>query len=360
MIAVDIFAFVLIFSLSAALVFFVWYKIKDSVPFLYSTGVVMAKEAKLIDDSRFEELILSPLEDFVAFLENTEYGAFIKEKGGRYEEIERGLLLFKKNLYSELYRLIPERFTDIFDFLLREWDVMNLRTVLTGVHAGLSADDVSDRLIEGGAMFEKISSLAGEDLEKIASTFEGTPLGVAIEEYNKVKTFSGIDAVLGKWMIEDILRKLDGRSEKKLWAVKRYVDISVDVLNLKVMLRGKGGGVTEEEIKRFLLGAEVPRVYGETGSVREFLERIREMRSGYLVAEVEEDVMRMEHRIDETMLRTVKELFSEEAFGFEPILRFLVMKDAEIRNLRLIAKLKAEGVPVERIKELVLRMGVGG
>jgi ATP synthase A1 C subunit len=358
MIAVDLFVFVLIFSLSAALVFFVWYKIKDSIPFLYSTGVVMAKEAKLIDDSRFEELILSSLEDFVAFLENTEYGAFIK--GGRYEEIERGLLLFKKNLYAELYRLIPERFTDIFDFLLREWDVMNLRTVLTGVHAELPVEEVRNRLIEGGSIFEQISSLAGEDLEKIASTFEGTPLGAAIEEYNKVKTFSGIDAVLGKWMIEDILRKLDGRSEKKLWAVKRYVDISVDVLNLKVMLRGKGGGVTEEEIKRFLLGAEVPRVYGETGSVREFLERIREMRSGYLVAEVEEDVMRMEHRIDEAVLRTVKELFSEDAFGFEPILRFFVMKEAEIRNLRLIAKLKAEGVPVERIKELVLRMGVGG
>jgi V/A-type H+-transporting ATPase subunit C len=358
MIAVDIFAFVLIFSLSGALVTFVWYKIRDTIPFLYPTGVIMAKEARLIDDSRFEELILSSLEDLVAFLQTTEYGAYIK--GTRYEEIEKGLLLFKKNLYSELYRLIPERFTDIFDFLLREWDVMNLRTVLTGVHAGLSADDVSDRLIEGGAMFEKISSLAGEGLEKIASTFEGTPLGVAIEEYNKVKTFSGIDAVLGKWMVEDILRKLDGRSEKKLWAVKRYVDISVDVLNLKVMLRGKGGGVAEEEIKRFLLGAEVPRVYGETGSAREFLERIREMRSGYLVAEVEEDVMRMEHRIDETMLRTMKELFSEEAFGFEPILRFLVMKDAEIRNLRVIAKLKAEGVPVERIKELVLRMGVGG
>jgi V/A-type H+-transporting ATPase subunit C len=347
-----------IFALSAALVYFVWYKIKDNIPFLYPTGVVMAKEAKLMDDSRFEELILMSYEDFVSFLENTEYGAFIK--GAAYAEIERGLILFKQKLYAELYRLIPEQFTDIFDFLLREWDMINLRTVLTGMHAGLSVDEVTARLIEGGTMFGKISSLVGEDLEKIGATFEGTPLGLAIEEYTKIKNFADIDLTLGKWMIEDISQKLDGRSEKKLWGVKRYVDISLDVLNLKAMLRGKGSGATEERIKRFLVGAGVMRVYSETGSVREFLERMRETRYGYLLAKVEEDMMRMEQRIDEAMLKAVKDISQEEAFGFEPIIRFLVMKDAEIRNLRLIAKLKAEGVTNEQIKEMVLSMRVGG
>ena len=359
MVEVDfIFSLLVLLSLIAVLIGFVWWRIRDTIPFLYPTGVLMAKEARLIDYSRFEELILSPLEDFVSFLQNTECGEYI----GRttYEEIESGLLLFKMNLHYELFKLIPEQFSDIFDFLVREWDVMNLRTVLTGVHAGLPVDEVRNRLIEGGEMFEKISSVAGEDIERIASTFEGTPLAGAIEEYNRIKDFSGIDLALGKWMIEDISRKLDGRGDKKLWLVKRYLEIYVDGLNLKVMLRGKEGGVTEEEIKRFLIGAEVMRVYGETGSVREFLERVRETRYGYLITEVEDDVMRMERRIDEAVLRKVKELSSEEAFGFGPILRFLVMKDAEIRNLRMIAKLKGEEVPHDRIKEMMVRVGKGG
>ena len=358
MVEVDFLYLLPIFALSGAMVYFVWYKIQDSIPFLYPTGVIMAKEARLLDDNRLDELALMSLEEFVSSLGSTEYGEYIK--GTRYEEIEKGLLLFKKNLYSELFKLIPERFIDIFDFLVREWDVMNLRTVLTGVHAELPVEEVRNRLIEGGEMFEKIASVAGEDIERIASTFEGTPLAGAIEEYNRIKDFSGIDLALGKWMVEDISLKLDGRSEKKLWAVKRYVDISVDVLNLKAMLRGKEGGVTEEEIKRFLIGVEVTRVYGETGSVREFLERMKETRYGYLVAEVEEDVMRMEQRIDEAMLRAVKELSQEEAFGFVPILRFLALKDAEIRNLRLIAKLEGEGVPNDRIKEIMVRVGKGG
>ncbi|MDI6811137.1 MAG: V-type ATPase subunit [archaeon] len=358
MVDADILYLLPIFALSGAMVYFVWYKIQDSIPFLYPTGVIMAKEARLLDDNRLDELALMSLEEFVSSLGGTEYGEYIKGTG--YEEIEKGLLLFRKNLYSELFKLIPERFTDIFDFLVREWDVMNLRTVLTGVHAGLPVDKVRNRLIEGGEMFEKIASVAGEDIERIASTFEGTPLAGAIEEYNRIKDFSGIDLALGKWMIEDISLKLDGRGGKKLWMVKRYLDIYVDGLNLKVMLRGKEGGVTEDEIKRFLIGAEVARVYGETGSVREFLERVRETRYGYLIAEVEDDVMRMELRIDEAVLRKVKELSSEEAFGFGPILRFLVMKDAEIRNLRVIAKLKGEGVPNERIKEMMVRVGKGG
>lgn len=358
MVEADFTTLLVLLSFMAGLVGFVWWRIRDVIPFLYPTGVIMAKEAKLLDDSRFEELTLLPLEDFPSFFENTEYGKYIESES--YEGIERGLLLFKKDLHYEIFDLIPDKFKDIFVFLMKEWDVINLRTVLTGVHAGLSAEDVRSRLIEEGEMFEKISNLAGEDMEKIASTFEGTPLEVAIGEYNRVKDFSGVDIALGKWVLEDTFTKLDGRRGKGLRVFKRYLEIYTDCLNLKTMLRGKQGGATEEEINRFLLGAEeVTRVYGETEGVSEFLERMRETRYGYLIVEVDEDVMRMEHRIDEAMLRAVKRLSSEEAFGLGQIIRFLTLKDTERRNLKLIAKLKAEGVGIDRIKGMVFRVGEG-
>ena len=357
MAVVNLTALLVLLSIIAGLVCFVWWRISDVIPFLYPTGVIMAKEAKLLDDSRFEELTLLPFEDFPSFFENTEYGKYIE--AASYEEIERGLLLFKKDLRYEIFDLIPDKFNDIFAFLVKEWDVINLRTVLTGVHAGLSAEEVRSRLIDEGEMFEKISNLAGEEMDKIASTFEGTPLEVAIGEYNRVKDFSGVDVALGKWVLEDTFTKLDGRGEKGLRVFKKYLEIYTDCLNLKTMLRGKEGSATEEEIKRFLLGAEVPRVYGETEGVKEFLERMRETRYGYLIVEVDEDVMMMEHRIDEAMLSAVKRLSSEEAFGFGPIIRFLTLKDTEIRNLRAIAKLKAEGVGIDRIKGTVFRLGEG-
>lgn len=358
MVASDFIYLLPIFALSGVMVYFVWYKIRDGIPFLYPTGVIMAKEARLLDDTRFSDLVLMPLDEFVASLGNTEYGEYIQDT--EYEAIEHGLLVFKQRLSEELFTLIPDQFTDIFEFLLREWDVLNLRTVLTGVHAGLPPDQVSPRLIEGGTMFGKIASLVGEDLTKVSATFEGTPVGMAIEEYTKQKNFSSIDLALDRWLVEDILRKLDRRSEKKLWAVRRYVEISLDVFNLKMMLRGKAGGVPEEGMKRFMLGTEVPKAYGETTTMREFLERMKETRYGYLLTELDENLMRMELRIDEARLRAVKALAQEEAFGFVPLLRFLAQKDAEIRNLRMIAKLKAEGVPGERIKELLLSVGAGG
>lgn len=357
MVAVNCTSLLVLLSIIAGLVCFVWWRIRDVIPFLYPTGVIMAKEAKLLDDSKFEELTLLPFEDFPSFFENTEYEKYIE--AASYEEIERGLLLSKKDLHYEIFDLIPDKFSDIFDFLVKEWDVINLRTVLTGVHAGLSAEEVRSRLIEEGEMFEKISNLAGEEIDKIASTFEGTSLEVAIEEYNRVKDFSGVDVALGKWVLEDTFTKLDGRREKGLRVFKKYLEIYTDCLNLKTMLRGKQWGAAEEEINRFLIGAEVTRVYGETEGVREFLERMRETRYEYLIVEVDEDVMRMEHMIDEAMLRAVKELSSEEAFGFGQILRFLTLKDTEIRNLKLIAKLKAEGVGIDRIKGMVIRVGEG-
>ncbi len=240
---------------------------------------------------------------------------------------------------------------------MKEWDVINLRTVLTGVHAGLSVEEVKSHLIAEGEMFEKLSNLAGEEIERIASAFEGTSLEAAIKEYSRTKNFSGIDIALGKWTIEDAFTKLDGRREKGLQVFRRYLEIYTDCFNLKAMLRGKEGSASKKEIKRFLIGAEVTREYGETEGAREFLERMRETKYGYLIAEIDEDVMRMEHRIEEAMLRAVKRLSTKEAFGLGHIIRFLTLKDTEIRNLKLIAKLKAEGVGIDRIKGMVFRVG---
>jgi len=40
-------------------------------PLVYATAVIRAKEARLMDEKGFEELILSPFEDFCSVLENT-------------------------------------------------------------------------------------------------------------------------------------------------------------------------------------------------------------------------------------------------------------------------------------------------
>jgi V/A-type H+-transporting ATPase subunit C len=326
-------------------------------PLAYACAVISAKEARLMDDKVYDELILSPFEGLSSILESTEYGKYVGGTG--YEEIERGLLLYKIDLYEELFRLIPERFEDVFDFLTREWDVANLRTVLVGIHAGMPDEEIRKRLIERGYIFNLIDGLPGKGMEEVALALEGTPYDIrdGIEAYKATKNFSFIDIALAKVLLKRMLEKAVG-NRKELRTFKRYLQVLTDSLDLKAMLRGKAGGVGAEEIRRFLIEFEVERVYEESKEMNEFLERLKETRYSYLIEDVrgELDIMEMEKEIDEAVLREVEEISTSETFGLGPILGFLMMKEAEMRDIRLIAKLKEEGFSPDRIKQFLLRL----
>ncbi|MHC1610180.1 MAG: V-type ATPase subunit [Candidatus Methanospirareceae archaeon] len=324
-------------------------------PLVYATAVIRAKEARLMDEKDFEELILSPFEDFSSVLESTEYGEYVCGTG--YEEIERGLLLYKRDLHGEIFGLIPQRFKGVFDFLIREWDVANLRTVLVGIHAGMPEEEIRKRLVDAGYIFDLIKGLPGKELEEVAFALEGTPynIRVEIEEYKATGDFSSLEIALEKMLLERMLEKAEGK-KKELITFKQYLQVLIESLDLKAMLRGKAGGGGAEEIRRFLMEFEVEMDYEDSEDVKVLLERLRETRYSYLIEDVREelDLMEMEKRIDEAVLRKGKEISTSETFGLGPIIGFLVMKEAEIRNIRLIAKLKEEGLGPEKIKELLV------
>ena len=328
-------------------------------PLVYATAVIRAKEARLMDEKGFEELILSPFEGFCSILGSTEYGRYVG--GAGYEEIERGLPLYKKDLQDELFGLIPERFEEVFDFLNREWDVANLRMVLVGTHAGIPEEEIKRRLVEAGYIFNLIEGLPGKELEEVALTLEGTPYNIkgGIEEYKATGNFSFIDVALEKVLLEGMLEEAEGKKKRKeLRTFKQHLQVLIDSLDLKAMLRGKTDGAGAEEIKRFLMIFEVEGEYEDSEGVKVFLERLKETRYSYLIEDVREelDLMEMEKKVDEAVLKEGKRISMRETFGLGPIIGFLVMKETEIRNIRLIAKLKEEGVSPEKIREFLLRL----
>ena len=325
-------------------------------PLAYAAAVISAKEARLIDKKVYEELILSPFEGFCSILESTEYGRYVGGTG--YGEIERGLLLYKRDLHEELFRLIPKRFEEVFDFLTREWDVANLRTVLVGIHAGMPEEEIKKRLVEAGSIFNLIERLVGKEMEEVALALEGTPYDIrpGVDEYKATKNFSFIDVTLEKVLLERMLEKVEGRKKKELRAFKQYLQVLIESLDLKAMLRGKAQGVAGEELKRFLMNFEGAREYEDSESVKEFLEKLRGTGYAYLLGEVREglDLIELEKKIDEAVLSKCKEIAVTETFGVAPLLGFLTKKDAEMRDIRVIAKLKEEGISSERIREFLV------
>ena len=351
----DVLVLVLVAAL-AAVIFFVPLYLLRITPIIYATAVVKIKEARLIGDKKYEELVSLDLEDFPSFFENTDYGQYITEP--TYENIERGLLHHEKDLDHEIFDLIPKDLSGVFDYLIKKWDVANLRRVLGGLHAGMPVEEVKEGLVEAGYMYESIQELSERDMEEVVSALEGTPYDIreGLEEYRATNNFSFIDLLLKKRMFERVVEEAVWSREKKLKTFNDYLQVLADSLDLNAMLRGKAGVVGAEDIRRFLMKFDVDREYEESKDVDEFLVRLKETRYSYLIGDVGEglDLMELERKIEEQVLRKAKDISTAEAFGLGPVISFLAMKEAEIRNIRLIAKLKEEGVSPEKIREFLL------
>jgi len=351
----DAFVLVLVAALVAACLFVPLYLLRIT-PIVYATAVVKVKESKLMDDKKYEEFASLDLEDFPSFFEDTDYGKHITAPS--YENIERGLLLYERDLDHEVFDLIPKDLSEVFDFLIRKWDVLNLRRVLAGIHAGIPEEEVKEGLVEAGYMYDSIQELAGRGIEEAASALEGTPYDIreGMEEYRATNNFSFIDLLLKKRMFEKVVEEAMWSREKKLKTFNAYLQVLADSLDMKAMLRGKAGGVGIEELRRFLMKFDVEREYEESKDVNDFLVRLGETKYSYLIEDVGEglDLTEVERKSEEQVLKRGKEISVAETFGLGPVVSFMAQKEAEIRNIRLIAKLTAEGFSPEKIRESLL------
>jgi len=67
-----------------------------------------------------------------------------------------------------------------------------------------------------------------------------------------------------------------------------------------------------------------------------------------------EGVQPFENALDESLLKVVENLSIKNFPLFGPLLRFIVAKEFEIRNLKVIVKGVEEKLGVERIKTLLI------
>jgi len=128
--------------------------IGDALSYLYVNAKIMAKEGKFISSARWEDLwgCTSPGE-IASLLEGTDYSPYLSEGAiNEAKELERVILEEFSDLGREISEIIPKGAWPIKEYLLRKWDIINLRTAIRGMHGGVKKEEILDSFIEGGEL----------------------------------------------------------------------------------------------------------------------------------------------------------------------------------------------------------------
>ena len=342
--------------------------IRDVLSYLHVNAKIMAKEGRFISLGRWEDLwgCRSPGE-IASLLEGTDYSPYLSERAiNDSKELEKAILEEFSEVGREISRLIPKGAWPIKEYLLRRWDVSNLRTVMRGVHGGLKKEEILDSFIVGGDIdFTFLKALTdAEAMDDLVALLARTPyrsLKDGLDKYNESKNLFFLEALLDKIFWEDLwlkVLKLRGLRE-----FRDFVGICVETHNLKIILRAKDDGLSLEDIDPFLIHNcrllnELLPAYDEedlSGLINLLEDTIyfEPILGGQHEYEKTSSILSFEDALDNLVLKKAEEIRKGKPFGPGPVIGFLVSKEKEVRNLLAIVRSSGLDMIRDEIRESI-------
>ncbi len=344
--------------------------LNNILPYLYINARLSAKWARLIKSETLDEMINSgSVAEVASILENTEYSlamqGLVLESS---ESIERLLTHQTADVYDEITRMLPENMHRVFRYLRQQWDVCNLKIVMRGLRHGLSADEITQKLIPFGELeTEMLRKLAESgSIQDMLPLFEGTyyeQLASLLPVYEERLSLLPLEMALDKELYENMWKAVCSQAE--LQVLKPGLGARIDALNLKMLFRAKRDHLQLSDIQEYIIEAGeacsgVLKAYEEVDDIGglvpelEHTEFYRPLMDALPEYEKTGSLFYCEKALDETALSRGKQTAITNPYGVAPLLGYLSWKDTEVRNIRAIARAKETGMQPDQIRQLVL------
>lgn len=260
-------------------------------------------------------------------------------------EVERKRELYEQ--YGSLKDFLPNNLKALPDLLRERMFIDDVRTLLRARFAGRSIVEVRD-------------SLVLEELKRLGS-FKSLPM-VVEEEYGSildnlwVKSFEEVEFKLMKShykKFRDKFKKFRGEP-RSLW---KYYGARIDGFNVMNLLKERTLGVKLRRriIPYGLLTTKELRRLDKTKTTDEFLKALSKKKDYRpLVRLLRKNLEEPEIQFEKFLIKLGRRIAKRNEFGLGMILRFIIEKDLELRNLRTLIQGKAAGMPDERIEEMII------
>ncbi len=346
--------------------------------------VIVAK-LRLIEPNDIVELAGRRPRDVQLMLAKTSYQAEISEiPTGQLDSIslENAFLENFVRTCKEIMEHSPKNTGFLLSTILMKFEASNVKAILRAKEAELGIDEAMTYIIPAGRLDEarcrKIleSARSVSDVIELLSDLEyGPVLREALRGHEETRLLLPLAVALDKYVYGEIWRaagKFRGLDKK---IVRTVVGIEIDAINIKVILRCRAMGISEEQIRRYII--PVSEVFDEkeledairAADIKSSIEGLLEaaklaMARDYryvltdLLREYEasQSVSRLEMVLDRGLLKTSLRMLKRYTpfFNIGLILAFLNLKWAEVKNLRAIVRGVEDQISPDKIRRLLV------
>ncbi|MFP3950213.1 MAG: V-type ATPase subunit [Candidatus Micrarchaeia archaeon] len=351
----------------------------------YAATRVRARKALLLQKSFYEDLLNQRTFDgMIGMLERTYYkkvltGGVLQDyftpgQGSRF--IEMAAEIHYKDVVNKVRSFTPEDGLPVLNMLMRKWDILNLRTIISSRRMGKRWDDIYPYLVSAGELsISELKRIAESDPEKLYVRIRATPVGRQILSQSS-KGLRGteleqmfIKAVKNTEVLNQLQIILDASyynylegsivsSDRDIVWIKNIVSKEIDLRNIINVLRLKEHGVKEvSKIEPHLIkGGRARAGYIEelikTGSYKDVVQLIRPLFK--LEKEEYGSLAELETAMQQQLAKERVRIFYRNPVSIATIVGFLLIKEEEMNNLRKIVRGKDYHLSPEEIKPMLV------
>lgn len=282
------------------------------------------------------------------------------------QDVEKLSELIEKMMLDDLKNAketAPEKVKPFVKSWLLKYDIKMVKKAIKGINKGLDKDEIRKRMYPINIIDEGLIDEIAEanSIPELINIIKETKIGEVIEERELEDNFFLLDIKLDRYAVEEIKKTVLKSETEDQPALNYFVGKYIDLTNLKIIFRGLNEDVDKNQLKKALIsgGRELPSWKLENMSESESIDEAIVELEGTSYSNIKKEslskgLFELELSIDQQLLKTTSSITNENILTIGPLLKFLIGKEIELRNIRVLLRGITEGIKPENIRKMMI------
>ena len=289
--------------------------------------------------------------------------------------VEQYLQSVYRDELEQLEMASPEGLKPFLRAYGRRFEAAQLKVLIRAVHAGAPPDQIALAVTPAGVLSPLLLRKAADarDLDELVGMLAGTGYGRPLLEVLPDHHGRNDTVLLETAVDRVVMGELDGsvlRTDTLISAPPAaLISVYADAANTRILLRAARDRIDREQVIRSLIPygkdlswpllVQLAEMEGPTQVLARIEETALHSAIEHSVAEFERtgSIVPVEHALDQYLLETARTLETIYHHGPGPILKFLVAREYELRNIRTIYWGIREQAPLPSIRQHLVLAG---
>jgi len=345
------------------ILFMSYYRVVISIAnFTYPNAVFRSSGNPYLKEKKISDLLEGGnLNEVYSELEEDGY-EISKEAREDIDKVEKELEKKNIELMKKAHRTSPDETKGFTKAWLSRYDVKMAKRAIKAIKED-RLEEVEDRLHPVEEINKKVIEdlLSARNLQEALSILRDTELEEVLEKKEWDEKPFELDVTLDKYAFNKLKEGIFKVESEQRAPVRYFFGRYVDLLNIKIILRGIREEIQSERLKDCILpkGRELPEwkleEMVESTSIDEALVQLEGTSYEDIRNKMQSDEkFDFERYLDKKLLKMVTELNNQHILTVGPTLKYLVGKELELRNMRALIRGIEEDVDPLRVKELMI------